>query len=84
MFERINFNMIKDIIKNDNYEINIKDNLLHIKNYINIIDISTNRISILIKSNKLIINGSSLMISKLDEYELLIKGNIKDISFINE
>ena len=76
--------MIKDIIKNNNYEINIKDNFLHIKNYINIIDISTSRISILVKNNKLIINGSSLMISKLDEYELLIKGTIRDISFIHE
>ena len=76
--------MIKDIIKNDDYEINIKANYLHIKNYINIIDISTSRISILVKNNKLIINGSSLMISKLDEYELLIKGTIRDISFIHE
>ena len=76
--------MIKNIIKNDDYEINIKNNFLHIKNYINVIDISSNRISVLIKNNKLIINGSSLIISCLDEYELLIKGYIRSIDFINE
>lgn len=76
--------MIKNIIKNNDYEINIRNNFLHIKNYINVIDISSNRISILIKNNKLIVNGSSLIISCLDEYELLIKGYIRSIEFISE
>lgn len=76
--------MIKNIIKNDNYEINIKNNYLHIKNYISVVDISSNRISILIKNNKIVINGSSLIISCLDEYELLIKGYIRSIEFISE
>ncbi len=76
--------MIKNIIKNDNYEINIKNNYLHIKNYISVVDISSNRISILIKNNKIVINGSSLIIGCLDEYELLIKGYIRSIEFISE
>ena len=76
--------MIKNIIKNDDYEINIRNNCLHIKYYINVIDISSNRISVLIKNNKLIVNGSSLIISCLDEYELLIKGYIRSIEFISE
>ena len=76
--------MIKNIIKNDNYEINIKNNYLHIKNYISVVDISSNRISVLIKNNKIVINGSSLIIGCLDEYELLIKGYIRSIEFISE
>lgn len=76
--------MIKNIIKNDDYEINVRNNYLHIKNYINVIDISSNRISVLIKKNKLVINGSSLIITCLDEFELLIKGYIRSIEFISE
>ncbi len=68
-------------IKNNNYEILIQKNFLHIKNYINIIDISNNKISILLEQNKLIINGESLLITALDQYELIIKGFIKGIEF---
>ncbi len=71
--------MIKNIIKNNDYEIIIKNSFIHIKNYINIIDISNTKISILLNQNKLIINGSSLLITALDSYELIIKGNIKGI-----
>ena len=71
--------MIKNIIKNNDYEIIIKNSFIHIKNYINILDISNTKISILLNQNKLIINGSSLLITALDQYELIIKGNIKGI-----
>ena len=71
--------MIKNIIKNNDYEILIKNSFIHIKNYINIVDISNTKISILLNQNKLIINGSSLLITALDQYELIIKGNIKGI-----
>ena len=76
--------MIKNIIDNKNYEMIIKDNFIHLINYINIIDISSNRISILLNINTIIISGSCLMISALDEFEMIIKGNIKGIEFKNE
>ena len=73
--------MIDKIIKNNLYELNIKENYIHLKNYINIIDIYPNRITILVKNNKIIIEGEDLIICCLDEYELLIRGTIKEISF---
>ena len=73
--------MIKDIINNKDYELFINKEYLQIKNYINIIDINSNKISILLKNKELIINGTSLLITALDSYELLIKGNIKGIEF---
>ena len=73
--------MIKDIINNKIYEIDIKDGFIHIKNYINIIDISQNRIEILLKDKTIIIIGTSLMIRCMDEFELVIQGNIKGIEF---
>ena len=73
--------MIKKIINDNRYEINIKENFIHLKNYKNIIDIYPNRISILLNNCKFVINGSNLIITGLDEYEIVIKGNIKGIDF---
>lgn len=76
--------MIKDILNSKCFEINLKENCLHLINYINIIDISSKRIKILLNSEYLIVDGNDLIISALDESELLIKGNIIGIKFINE
>ena len=62
---------------NKDIEIYIKDNLIHIKNYNKVIDISNNKIEL----KDVVINGTNLIISKLDEYELCIKGKLKGIIF---
>ena len=62
---------------NKDIEIYIKDNLIHIKNYSKVIDISNNKIEL----KDVVINGTNLIISKLDEYELYIKGKFKGIIF---
>ena len=62
---------------NKDIEIYIKNNLIHIKNYNRVIDISNNKIEL----KDVVINGSDLIISKLDEYELCIKGKFKGIIF---
>ena len=62
---------------NKDIEIYIKDNLIHIKNYNKVIDISNNKIEL----KDVVINGTNLIISKLDEYELCIKGKFKVIIF---
>ena len=64
-------------IINKDIEIYIKDNLIHIKNYNKVIDISNNKIEL----KDVVINGTNLIISKLDEYELCIKGKFKGIIF---
>ena len=73
--------MINKILKNDLYEICIKDNFFHLINYLNIIDINSNNINILLKDKKICINGSELMISAMDEYEIIIKGKINSVQF---
>lgn len=62
---------------NKDIEIYIKNNLIHIKNYNRVIDICNNKIEL----KDVVINGSDLIISKLDEYELCIKGKFKGIIF---
>ena len=76
--------MIKDILNNKCFEIDLKENCLHLINYINIIDINPNKINIQLNNKCLIINGSNLLICALDENELLIKGNISGLEFNNE
>lgn len=76
--------MINNIIKNKNYEIKINLNYIHIINYIKIEDISFNNIKILLDNKIINIKGEKLLITKLDENEMLIKGLFKGIDFINE
>lgn len=76
--------MIKNIIKNTNYEIRINTNYVHIINYIKIEDISFNNIKIYLNNKKINIKGEKLIITRLDENEMLIKGIFKGIDFIDE
>ncbi len=72
--------MINKIL-NNKYELILKENLLHIKNYKEIIDINSNNIIIKLNNKTLKIKGNDLLICCLDEYEILIKGNIKGLDF---
>ena len=66
------------------YEINISNQNIHIKYYKEILDISSNQITI--KTNEIIIkiSGESLIINKLDEYEISIMGKPLNIQLIYE
>ncbi len=75
--------MINKILKN-NFEINLKNNILDIKNYIKIIDISNYKIEVLLDKKRLIVNGKELLIKCMDEYEIVIKGDVISIQFKDE
>lgn len=66
------------------YEINISNQNIHIKYYKEILDISSNQITI--KTNEIIIKitGENLIINKLDEYEISIIGKPLNIQLIYE
>lgn len=75
---------MKNIIKNNKYEINIKEDYIHLINYLKIEDMKDNQIKILLNKKQIVIKGQSLTISSLSEEEILVKGNIKGIDFISE
>ena len=75
--------MIKELFKNK-YELIIKNNYMHIKYYSKLLDISNSKVEVIIDKTSLLIKGSSLIVCALSEYEIVIKGNIKSIEFINE
>ena len=66
------------------YEININNHTIHIKNYIEILEISSKQIQI--KLNDIItkITGDNLIINRLDEYEISIIGKLLNIQLIYE
>ena len=71
-------------LRNKKYEIILRDYCVYIKYYKRIIDINSNLVKIALNSKILLIKGSNLMACALDEYEIVIKGNILSIEFINE
>ena len=72
------------MINKDDYEMIINKNNTYIRNYKQIISISS--CNILIKMLKVIIciKGNDLIISKMDKYDLLIKGIVKEIEIKDE
>lgn len=75
---------IREYINDDSFKIIIKYNKIYIENYIDIGNISDNKIVIFVKNKKIIINGTKLKITKLLKSEVLILGNYNDIIFEGE
>lgn len=79
MFDRIN-----NFIKDNEFMINIYEDKIYIKNYIRIISIENNYISLYSAKKKIIIKGKNLTLKKILDYELLIIGDFNNIEVINE
>ena len=71
-------------IKDNKYEVNIKENILHIINYINIINLKDNEIIIELNEYNLLITGNQLLIRELDEKEILINGKVSKIELLEK
>lgn len=66
-------------LENKNYEIIIKENQVNIINFREIIDFSTDKISLRCDNKIINIEGKNLIISKMLDDELLINGIIFNI-----
>ena len=78
LFNKLNTNLERYLIDNEN-KIIIKNNYLNIINYKEIVDFSSNKI-IIKTNNKIIkITGDNLILSKMQDNEALITGNINII-----
>ncbi len=79
---------IKDSLINFLYDkkffINIYDNFIHVFNFNEISCLSSNIICLQFDGFDLEIKGNDLFITKLIHKEMLIKGQIKNVEFINE
>lgn len=71
-------------MKKKKYEINLFENIIHIKYYSKIEDINDKCILISLYEKKVRICGDGLIINKLDEYEISVIGKYKNIELIYE
>ena len=72
---------INKFIKNNEFSINILENLININNFLDIIILESDKIVLKIPSGFLKITGNDLIIKKLLDSELLITGTIKSLEF---
>ena len=77
---------VRNYIKDNNYKLTLKNNIIDIENYTNIGNITEKEITIYINNLKILIKGNKLHINKLLNNEILIIGNYNNIIFegINE
>lgn len=74
------FNKLNNYINDSEYRVIIGNNYVNIVNYIKIIDFTSSIIRVENKYGKTIVNGSNLVVSKMLDDEILIVGNINNIS----
>ena len=72
---------VRNYIKDNNYKITLKNNIIDIENYSSIGNITEKEIVIYVDDLKIIIKGSKLNINKLLNNEILIKGSYNNIIF---
>ena len=72
---------VRNYIKDNNYKITLKNNIIDIENYSSIGNITEKEIVIYVNDLKIIIKGSKLNINKLLNNEILIKGSYNNIIF---
>ena len=72
---------IREYIKDNNFKITIKKNMIDIENYTDIGSIFDNEIIIYLQDKTVKIKGNKLKITKLLNNEILILGNYKNILF---
>lgn len=73
------FNYLDRYLTDNEYKITITNNYLNIINYQEILDFSNKEIAIRHTNGLTIIKGNDLVVSKMMNDELLIKGDIKSI-----
>lgn len=71
------FKGITNYIKDDEFRINIYHDKINIVNYLEIISLEDNRVSIKYHEGNIIIKGKNLLVKKLLDQEILIAGDIK-------
>jgi len=75
-------NRLNNYLNDLEYKIIYKENALNIVNYSEILDFTREKITIKYQDKILNIKGDNLVISKMENQELLIIGNITKLEFL--
>lgn len=76
-------NKISEYINDNKFRIILYEDKVNIINYKKIITLENNYISILTSNKKILIKGNNLVLNKLLDSEMLIKGNINSVEVID-
>jgi len=74
-------NKLRNYINDNDFKINILKETINIVNYIDIILLEENRISIKYSDGIIVVKGEDLSVSKLLENEMIITGKFTNIEF---
>lgn len=77
-------NFISNYINDKEFKFTVYDSKIHIINFKRIITLEDNYISLLSQNKKVNIKGNNLVLNKLLDNELLIKGNISNIEVLDD
>lgn len=75
------FSYLDRYIVDNDFKVIIMDNYLNIVNYLEVLDFSSKEISVKYDKGIMVIKGDNLVVSKMMDDELLIKGNVKSINY---
>lgn len=75
------FSYLDRYLVDNDYKVVITNDYLNIANYREIIDFSSEEIAVKHDRGITIIKGNDLVVSKMENDELLIKGNVKSILY---
>ena len=71
--------IFRNYLKNEEYYIILYSNYVYVFNYLDIVSFTDKCISLRLKSILYKVIGNNLLITKMDNKELLIKGNINKL-----
>lgn len=72
---------IQNFLMDQDYYIDIFNNCLHVYYYEELITLTDNLIELKLKEFNLVIEGEGLIVSAMDNHEILIKGKINLLRF---
>lgn len=72
-------NRIRQYIKDEEFRLTIFSNRLHVVNYVEMLSLSSDRISFLTDKFRIVIKGKDLTVNKLLDKEVLILGVILNV-----
>lgn len=77
-------NLIGNYLNNKEYKMIIDEKSIYIVNYLKLLSLENNFISVQIPNKKILIYGKELILKKIINEEVLIKGIIKKIEVLDE
>lgn len=73
---------LQNFLLDQDYYIDIFNNCLHVYYYMEMLSLSDKQIELKLKEFTLVIEGENLIVSAMDNHEILVKGIVNNVRFI--